>query len=119
MMTLTLPNPPGYEYETIGPWFVSHVRGDTAVAAVMWTMDSAVRRFWGHEEDTHPDRRTMVDARGYLILGTDHFGSRPVMVGTRETMDATLALTEHSSPEVVLEVLAMVERVREMNGGAL
>lgn len=120
-MTTELTPPPSYEYTAIGPWFVSHIRlvngAESPRAWTMWSIDSAVIKFWSFEENEYPFRRTVTDGRGIMILGSDATIGRMKMVGTRETMDATLKMVEsNSSFEDVAEILSMVEKVRLVNG---
>jgi hypothetical protein len=121
-MCIELSPPPNYEYTTIGPWWlVALDEGDRASAATYWVLESAVMYFWAGNHDNPTRRRTLVDARGITILGIERASEKSAMVGTRETMDATLALIEKDPDAGIdekLEVLAMVERIREYNGGA-
>lgn len=116
MMAPTLSPPPGYEYRTLGPWFVSHVYGDEAKAGIMWTFESAIVRFWGHVTDSPPDRRTLVDARGVTVLGEDRTGDLPKIVGTREAMDAGIKMCENSDIDDIVEVFEVAEMLRRLNG---
>lgn len=109
---MMLPIPPSYEYQTAGPWFVTHTVNDRIQAWTLWTLESAIIRFWHYEPELRPTRRVMVDGRGIMILGTD-ISDGVTMVGTRETMEATLRMTEkQSGTDDALEVLTMVETVR-------
>lgn len=118
MTDIALSPPPGYEYTTTGPWWVAHISNDGRPQAwVMWTFESAVIRFWAHRERQHPQRRVMIDAMGVTVLGIDRATNG--MVGTRETMEQTMTLAAGSAPEDQVEILAMVERLRQMNGSGL
>jgi hypothetical protein len=115
---LPLCGPPGFAYETTGPWFVCHkLEDDKAQAWVLWTLDSAVLRFWLHDKSTH--RKVMVDGYGITVLGTEGNDHHLSMVGTEQTCEATLRLvTEGTDMGHAVEVLRMIETLREHDGMA-
>jgi hypothetical protein len=120
MNDIHLVGPPGYEYHTDGPWFVCFDWGRRRPQAwIMWTFESAIMRFWQFDGDTVPRRRVMVDARGVTVLGIAHTDDGPKMCGVRTAMEATLKLTGDYTHENALEVMAMVEAVRQMDGQPL
>ena len=116
MRDLPLCPPPGYEYETTGPWWVVHVDDDKASAWTMWTLESAIMRFW--LATSVPQRKVMVDAYGINILGVDGTSDQSKMVGTRQTMEATLDLVRRGTIGLETEaaILVMAETLRAMNG---
>jgi hypothetical protein len=114
---LRLSAPPDYEYQTVGPWWVTDVHPDGTVGKPRTypVFESAVLAFWNHDSPSF--HRSLLDARGATILGISIVTGGSEMVGTRQTMDETLKIVEANAPEEeVVEVLAMVEKVREMKG---
>lgn len=121
-MTTELPYPPTYEYETTGPWMVSHIDTDGRPHAwILYTLESATIRFWAEAPNNFlPMRRTCVDSHGHAILGIDNNPPRPQMVGTRQALDETLRLaSKYLTDEQQIEVLRTVEYVRAAGGRVL
>lgn len=123
MNTKALPlcGPPGYEYQTTGPWFVCHLLpDDRAQAWVMWTLDSAILRFWIYDDTV--TRKVMVDALGITVLGTDTAAGYTQMVGCRPTCEATLGLvrrTKTNDVDMEAEILSMIDMVQLNDGQVL
>lgn len=127
MMTESLPlaGPPGYEYETTGPWFVCTVLpdGETATANVQWTYESAMTRYWLVDADKDYLRKVMIDAMGYCILGRDVSNpEHPKIVGTRQTMNAMLEMirrTPNWTLDMEADILNIIVMVEKMDGQSL
>lgn len=123
MNTKVLPlcGPPSYEYEPTGPFFVCHqLSGDRAQAWVLWTLDSAVLRFWLY--DNSVTRKVMVDAFGVTVIGTDIAAGYTQMVGCRTVMEATLNVIRRAPSyeiESELEIVRMIETLQLSDGQAL
>lgn len=123
MTTRTLPlcGPPGFEYTTTGPFFVCHLlEGDKAQAWVLWTMDSAIMRFWLY--DPTVTRKVMIDALGVTVIGTDIAAGYTQMVGCREACEATLTLLRRSPSTTIeseVEILRMIDTLRMSDGQVL
>lgn len=118
---LPLCGPPGFEYVPTGPFFVCHLlEGDKAQAWVLWTIDSAIMRFWLHEKSM--TRKVMVDALGVTVLGTDSAIGYTQMVGCRATCEATLGLIRRSptaTVEAELEIVEMIGILQAADGQVL
>lgn len=113
--------PPDYEYETVGPWWitVAHPNGAVEPPLTFHIFESAMVAFWANDAPQPSWHRMMTDARGVTVIGISYAAGVPTMVGTRQAMEATLGIVERNAPEEeVVEVLSMVERVREHNGNA-
>ncbi len=108
---------PDFDYQSHGPWFVSHEQPDgTVKVGQVHALLSAVIRLW-HMSQGCP-RFVIFDGRGTVILGVNnHHDLGPYMVGTREALDATLKMcSEASDPSSIIPVLELVANLTDCGG---
>lgn len=116
-MRPSLPSNTIYTYETRGPWLITH-DGAKPKSWVMWTLDSAVMRFWMCDPDNQqPPYRVCVDSWGTVILGHDRADdATPKIVGTKEAID--VVLSHATAIEDATEIMWLASRLQAMGGVA-
>ena len=116
-MRPSLPTTGSYDYITSGPWLITH-DGPKPKTWVMWTLDSAVMRFWMCDPDNEqPPFRVCVDAWGVVILGHDRDeNATPKIVGTKETID--IVLSHVTAVEAAAEIMWLTTKLQAMGGVA-
>jgi len=114
---LPLPTPPSFEYESVGPWIITHQYGPRTQTWVQWNLNAAIRRFWMlPDHDIMPGRRVCVDASGVTIMGHSTVaGASPLVVGTKE---ATNVVLRDMDTDAAAHVLWLVDQLQHHDGVA-